>query len=194
MVRLGVISIQGDVSEHILSARKAMDEFGIDGDIISIKRLHDVKNIDAIIIPGGESTTISRAMQKEGLIDWIRSRYEENRIPIMGTCAGCVILAREVKDGEVEGLRLMEMKVRRNAFGRQRESFEAPIEVEGFEEPYHAVFIRAPLIEEVWGNCRAVARFEDKIVGAIQDKAIALSFHPELTSDYRFHRIFFDMI
>jgi len=86
------------------------------------------------------------------------------------------------------------MRVRRNAFGRQRESFEALIDVEGFEKPFHAIFIRAPIIEDVWGECKAIAKVDDRVVGAIQDKKMALSFHPELTSDYRFHEIFFDMI
>lgn len=194
MVKIGVISVQGDVSEHILSARRAMDELGISGEVIAVRRLKDIEGIDALIIPGGESTTISRIMKKEGLIGWIKKRHEENQIPIMGTCAGCVILAKEVKDGEIEGLKLMDMRVRRNAFGRQRESFEALIDVEGFEEPFHAIFIRAPIIEDVWGECKAIAKVDDRIVGAIQDKKMALSFHPELTSDCRFHEIFFDMI
>ncbi|RLF54231.1 MAG: pyridoxal 5'-phosphate synthase glutaminase subunit PdxT [Thermoplasmata archaeon] len=194
MVRIGVISVQGDVSEHLISAKRAMEDFGIVGEVVAVRRLRDIEGVDALIIPGGESTTISRIMKREGLMDRIRELHEERDIPIMGTCAGCIILAKEARDGEVDGLKLMDMRVRRNAFGRQRESFETSVEVEGFDSPFHAVFIRAPIIEAIWGRCRAIAKLNDRIVGAVDGRKIALTFHPELTSDYRFHRMFLEMI
>ena len=194
MVKIGVISVQGDVSEHISAMKRAMEIYGFDGSVVAVRRLKDIEGSDAVVIPGGESTTISRIMKIEGLKDWIVKRDEENQIPIMGTCAGCVILAKKIDSGEVYSLELMDMEVKRNAFGRQRESFETMVEVVGFEKPFHAVFIRAPIIERVWGNCKAIAKFENKIVGALQGKKLALSFHPELTNDYRFHEMFFDMI
>ena len=194
MVKIGVISVQGDVSEHISAMKRAMEIYGFDGSVVAVRRLKDIEGSDAVVIPGGESTTISRIMKIEGLKDWIVKRDEENQIPIMGTCAGCVILAKKIDSGEVYSLELMDMEVKRNAFGRQRESFETMVEVVGFEKPFHAVFIRAPVIERVWGNCKAIAKFENKIVGALQGKKLALSFHPELTNDYRFHEMFFDMI
>ena len=122
----------------------------------------------------------------------LKKRVENGDIIIMGTCAGCIILAKEIEDGgeKVKSLALMNMKVKRNAFGRQRESFEVDIEVKGFSEPYHAVFIRAPIIEEVWGNCKAIAHFRDKVVAAQQGSLLALCFHPELTKDTRFHHMF----
>jgi len=194
MVKIGVISVQGDVSEHISAMKRAMEIYGFDGSVVAVRRLKDIEGSDAVVIPGGESTTISRIMKIEGLKDWIVKRDEENQIPIMGTCAGCVILAKKIDSGEVYGLELMDMEVKRNAFGRQRESFETMVEVVGFEKPFHAVFIRAPIIERVWGNCKAIAKFENKIVGALQGKKLALSFHPELTEDFRFHRMFLEMI
>lgn len=194
MVKIGVISVQGDVSEHISAMKRAMEIYGFDGSVVAVRRLKDIEGSDAVVIPGGESTTISRIMKIEGLKDWIVKRDEENQIPIMGTCAGCVILAKKIDSGEVYSLELMDMEVKRNAFGRQRESFETMVEVVGFEKPFHAVFIRAPVIEKVWGNCKAIAKFENKIVGALQGKKLALSFHPELTEDFRFHRMFLEMI
>ena len=194
MVKIGVISVQGDVSEHISAMERAMEIYGFDGSVVAVRRLKDIEGSDAVVIPGGESTTISRIMKIEGLKDWIVKRDEENQIPIMGTCAGCVILAKKIDSGEVYSLELMDMEVKRNAFGRQRESFETMVEVVGFEKPFHAVFIRAPIIEKVWGNCKAIAKFENKIVGALQGKKLALSFHPELTEDFRFHRMFLEMI
>ncbi|HID25644.1 MAG TPA: pyridoxal 5'-phosphate synthase glutaminase subunit PdxT, partial [Thermoplasmata archaeon] len=119
----------------------------------------------------------------------------EENMPIMGTCAGCVILAKKIEDQEmkVKPLSLMNINVKRNAFGRQKESFEATVNVESFDKPYPAVFIRAPIISRVWGNCKPIAMFRDKIVGAQQDNLLALSFHPELTQDTRFHRMFLNL-
>jgi 5'-phosphate synthase pdxT subunit len=114
----------------------------------------------------------------------------------MGTCAGCVLLAKELFDNnkDVKLLHAMDMQVERNAFGRQKESFEKNININGFSSPYCAVFIRAPLIKKVWGKCEVIAEMDKKIVMARQDKFLALSFHPELTDDLRIHRYFLDMI
>ena len=114
----------------------------------------------------------------------------------MGTCAGCVLLAKEIVNNEndVKLIQAMDMKVERNAFGRQRESFEKNIKIKGFTESYNAVFIRAPIIREVWGNCKILSKIDEKIIAARQDKFLALSFHPELTNDLRMHRYFLDMI
>ncbi|HDO19591.1 MAG TPA: pyridoxal 5'-phosphate synthase glutaminase subunit PdxT [Thermoplasmatales archaeon] len=195
MVTVGVVALQGDVSEHVYALERAFGRFGIDGKVILIRKREDVENVDGIVIPGGESTTISRVMGKEKISQMIIERYENDHIPILGTCAGCVLLAKEIEDndGRVKPLSLMDMKVRRNAFGRQRESFEVEVEVEGFSTPYRAVFIRAPAIIEVKNRCEIVARFGDVIVGAKQDSLIALSFHPELTDDLRFHEMFLDL-
>ncbi len=194
MVKIGVLAIQGDVSEHVQAINRAMNIFGIRGHVVTVKRAEDVEHLDGLLIPGGESTAITRIMDKSGLTEKIKKAYVEKSIAIMGTCAGCVILAKEVEGGKVRGLELMDMRVIRNAFGRQRESFEGYVEVKGLKEPYPAVFIRAPIIERVWGNCEVVAKLGDKIVGAQQDTSLALSFHPELTEDYRIYRLFFDIL
>ena len=194
MVKIGVIAIQGDVSEHVEAVRRAMSIFGVEGSVITVKKTNDVDGLDGLLIPGGESTTITTIMHKSGLTEKIRRMHRERSIAIMGTCAGGVILAKEVEGREVTGLGLMDMKVARNAFGRQKDSFETYVEIKGFEEPYPAVFIRAPVIERVWGDCKVIAKLGDRIVGAQQDTLLAFSFHPELTTDYRVYRLFFDML
>ena len=149
-----------------------------------------------MVFPGGECTTISRILYKSELHDAISKRIKENNLPVMGTCAGCVILASEMTDNtiDVNLLSAMDIHVKRNAFGRQRESFEKNINIKGFSEPYNAVFIRAPVIKKVWGNCEVLAEVDKKIVMTRQDNLLALSFHPELTDDLRIHKNFFDMI
>ena len=195
-ISIGVIGIQGAVSEHIASTEKALRETNILGKIFVIKNKQEINEIDALIIPGGESTTISRILYKSGLHDAIFKRIKENSLPTMGTCAGCVILASEMTDNtkDVNLLSAMDMHVKRNAFGRQKESFEKNINIKGFSEPYDAVFIRAPVIKKVWGNCEVLAEVDKKIVMTRQDNLLALSFHPELTDDLRIHKYFLDMI
>ena len=149
-----------------------------------------------MIVPGGESTTISRILFKSGVYDAILQRLRQDSLYIMGTCAGCVLLAKEIvgnKD-DVKLLHAMDMQVERNAFGRQKESFEKSIRIKGFSEPYNAIFIRAPAIKKVWGKCEILAEIDKKIIAARQDKFLALSFHPELTNDFRIHEYFLEMI
>jgi len=193
---IGVIGIQGAISEHIKTMKDALQATKTSGMVFIIKDKKELEKIDAIILPGGESTTISRALYNSGLYDAILKKINNDNIPIMGTCAGCVILASEVSNDEkdVKILSAMDMKVKRNAFGRQKESFEYNIEIKGFSKPYNAVFIRAPAIEKVWNNCEVLAKINKKIVMAKQNKFLALSFHPELTSDLRIHKLFLDMV
>ena len=195
-ISVGVIGLQGAVSEHFTSMKNALKETNISGKISIIKNKDDLSNIDAIILPGGESTTISRILYESGLYDVISSRLKENSLPVMGTCAGCVLLASEITDEEkdVKLLSAMNMSVKRNAFGRQRESFEKNIKIKGFSKPYTAVFIRAPVIEKVWGNCQILAKVYEKIVMTRQDNILALSFHPELTDDLRIHKYFLKLV
>lgn len=195
MVKIGIFSAQGAVSEHASILEKTFKEMGIRGKAIYVKDSKEAEKVDGIIIPGGESTTISRLLESTGVGEVVRRRVEDKEIIVMGTCAGCIILAKLIEDGKgkVKPLALMDMKVRRNAFGRQRESFEVDVEVEGFEEPYHAIFIRAPLIEEVWGDCKPIAYLGNRIVGTVQENLLALCFHPELTDDTRFHKMFLSL-
>lgn len=195
-ISVGVIGIQGAISEHVTTMKKALKKTNTSGRVFVIKNPMEIEDIDALILPGGESTTISRILYKSGLHDAITKKVEENNLPIMGTCAGCVILASEMIDNtkDVKLLSAMDMHVKRNAFGRQRESFEQIIEIKGFSEPYNAVFIRAPAIEKVWGNCKILGKINKKIVMARQGNLLALSFHPELTDDLRIHKYFLDII
>lgn len=196
-MKVGVVSVQGAVSEHLEIVSRTIAEIGEKGKVIQVRRSEEVEGVDALILPGGESTTISKLLVKFRLFDKIKERVEQG-MPLMGTCAGMILLAKE-GDEEVERtgtrlLELMHMKIERNAFGRQRESFEADVDIKGFAKPFRAVFIRAPVITRVWGDCRIMARLEDKIVMAMEGKALAISFHPELTNDTRIHRMFLEMI
>jgi 5'-phosphate synthase pdxT subunit len=195
-ISIGVIGIQGAVYEHLASMEKVLRETNTPGEVFVIKNKQEINDIDALVFPGGESTTISRILYKSGFHDAISKRIKENNLPIMGTCAGCVILASEMTDNtqNVKLLSAMDTHVKRNAFGRQKESFEKNIDIKGFTEPYNAVFIRAPVIEKVWDNCEILAKIDKKIVMAKQDNLLALSFHPELTDDLRIHKYFLDMI
>lgn len=190
-MKVGVIGVQGAVSEHIEAAKKAMENLGVSGKVFWLKKPEQLESIDAIIIPGGESTTISRLMVKNGLFDKVRE-LGENGLPIMGTCAGLIMLAKEV-DGAIEEqrfLELLEVKVNRNAYGRQVDSFEAPLRLTFDEEPFLGVFIRAPRIVEVFGKAKPLAYYRDEVVGVEQDGLIGLTFHPELTDDTRLHEYF----
>jgi len=130
------------------------------------------------------------------MYDAIVQRVKDNTLPIMGTCAGCVLLAKKIvrNKGETTSLRVMDIEIERNAFGRQKESFEKNIEIKGFSKPYHAVFIRAPVIKKVWGTGEILATIDKKIIAARQKKLLAFSFHPELADDPRLHKYFLEMI
>jgi 5'-phosphate synthase pdxT subunit len=149
-----------------------------------------------LIIPGGESTTISRILVNSGMYEVIRERMSHNDLALMGTCAGCVLLAKELTDSkaDVRLLEAIDMQVERNAFGRQKESFERSLQIKGFTTPYHAVFIRAPVITKTWGCSEILATAGKEIVMARQNNYLALSFHPELTDDLRIHRFFLEML
>ncbi len=165
------------------------------GKAILIRHTKEIDSCDALIIPGGESTTISRILVRTGMYNAIRRRMENNDIALMGTCAGCVLLAKELTDtADVKLLEAIDMQVERNAFGRQKESHERSLRIKGFAEPYHAVFIRAPIITKTWGDCEILAKAGKEIVMARQKNYLALSFHPELTGDLRIHRFFLKIL
>lgn len=196
IVSIGVLSVQGAVSEHIDSIRRVFKKTNAHGNAKLVRQKKDIDGIDALVIPGGESTTISRILFKSGVYDTILQRLRQDTLHIMGTCAGCVLLAKEIvgKKDDVKLLHAMDMQVERNAFGRQKESFEKSIGIKEFSEPYNAVFIRAPIIKKVWGKCEILGEIDKKIIAARQDKFLALSFHPELTNDLRIHEYFLEMI
>ncbi|OMF85592.1 pyridoxal 5'-phosphate synthase glutaminase subunit PdxT [Paenibacillus sp. FSL R7-0337] len=186
-MRIGVLALQGAVTEHIVSIEKT----GAQG--LPIKRIEELDGIEGLIIPGGESTTIGKLMRKYGFIEAIREFSGQGK-PIFGTCAGMIVLAKRIAGDEAGHLELMDITVARNAFGRQRESFECDLEVKGIAEPVRAVFIRAPLIDEVGPDVDVLTLYKDEIVTARQGNLLACSFHPELTDDYRLHQYFADMV
>jgi 5'-phosphate synthase pdxT subunit len=196
-LRVGVLGLQGAVSEHLSSTRRALKNLGMRGEVIWVSRREHLEGLEGLILPGGESTTIGGLLVSTGLFEGIREEARKG-LPLLGTCAGLILLASE-GDEEVRRtgqplLGLMDMKVIRNAFGRQRESFEADGRVEGLEGgPFRGVFIRAPVVERVWGEARVVAELEGRIVGVRQGKRLAFSFHPELTPDTRIHEYFLEL-
>ena len=195
-MRVGVLALQGDVSEHLFSLRRAMQELGITGTSLELREPEQLDTIDALLIPGGESSAISMQMKSSGLWDAVRS-FAGSGAPVMGTCAGCILLASEVEsEGDPDKndtLALMDITVKRNAFGRQRESFERGLAIKGFDEEFHAIFIRAPSITRTGPNVEILAEIPGGIVMARQKNILALTFHPELVPDTRVHGYFLEM-
>ncbi|TLZ70400.1 MAG: pyridoxal 5'-phosphate synthase glutaminase subunit PdxT [Methanobacteriota archaeon] len=196
-MRVGVVGVQGDVSEHVDAARRALQEAGLEGEAVTVRRPPDLAKVDALTIPGGERTTISKLLVKFGLFDDIVRRARDG-MPILGTCAGCILLAKEgdhqVAKTETKLLGLMDMAVDRNAFGRQRESFEGTVDVSVLDKPFRGVFIRAPEITKTWGGCEPIGKMQGKIVLARQGHLVAAAFHPELSGDLRIHKWFLALV
>jgi 5'-phosphate synthase pdxT subunit len=187
MMKIGVLALQGAVAEHIRMVEMA----GAEGFVI--KKADQLAELDGLIIPGGESTTIGKLMRTYGFIDAVRTFHAEGK-PVFGTCAGMIIVANEIEGNDEPHLRIMDMTVARNAFGRQRESFEIDLPIEGFDQSVRAVFIRAPLIREVGPGVQVLCTFKDDIVAARDGHVLAASFHPELTDDYSLHAYFLKMV
>jgi pyridoxal 5'-phosphate synthase pdxT subunit len=191
---VGVLALQGDVREHL----RALAACGAAAR--PVRRPGELDDVDALVIPGGESTTMSKLAVEFGLLDPVRKRIAGG-MPAYGSCAGMIMLATEVLDGRPDqrGFDGIAMTVRRNAFGRQVDSFEAPVTVDGIEgPPFHAVFIRAPWVESVGAGVQVLGRVAGgpaagRIVAVRQANLLATSFHPELTGDLRVHRYFVDM-
>lgn len=186
-IRIGVLALQGAVTEHIRSITRA----GAEG--LPVKKIEQLDEIDGLIIPGGESTTIGKLMRKYGFIEAIREFSAAGK-PIFGTCAGLIVLATEIEGGEEAHLGLMDIVVARNAFGRQRESFETELVIKGIDMPVRAVFIRAPLILQTGEGVEALSTHNGEMVTARQGHLLAASFHPELTDDDQLHRYFAGMV
>ncbi len=188
-MRIGVLAAQGAFAEHITILHQ------LGGEALAIRLPRELSGLDGLIIPGGETTSISRLIQDYNLISEI-TNLAKHGLPILGTCAGMILLASEISDSGVEPLRVMDITVRRNAFGRQKESFETelPIPVLG-EKPFPGVFIRAPVIEQSNSEVEVLAKLADGTsVAARQGKLLASAFHPELTDDLRFHQYFLDIV
>jgi pyridoxal 5'-phosphate synthase pdxT subunit len=186
-MKIGVLALQGAVAEHI----RMLGLAGAEG--IAIKTIDQLNEIDGIIIPGGESTTIGKLMRTYGFIEALQ-QFSDHKKPIFGTCAGLILIAKEITGQDQVHLQLMDIKVARNAFGRQRESFETDLAIAGIADDVRAVFIRAPLIEAVGSDVQILAEYEGQIVAAQQGHLLAASYHPELTDDYRMHAYFIEMV
>jgi 5'-phosphate synthase pdxT subunit len=194
-VNIGVLALQGDVREHLSALAES--------DVLArpVRRPEELADVEALVIPGGESTTMSNLAITFGLLDPVRKRIADG-MPVYGSCAGMIMLATTVLDGrpDQETFQGIEMTVRRNAFGRQVDSFEASVEIEGIEDgDFHAVFIRAPWVEQVGPDVRVLGRVESgaaagRIVAVRQGNLLATAFHPELTGDLRVHRYFVEMV
>ncbi|MBP1932350.1 pyridoxal 5'-phosphate synthase glutaminase subunit PdxT [Ammoniphilus resinae] len=186
-MKVGVLALQGAVAEHI----RLLEQAGADA--IPVKKVSQLAEIQGLVLPGGESTTIGKLMKQYGF-DTALQQFHQEKKPIFGTCAGMILLAKEIAGQDWNHLGLMDMKVERNAFGRQRESFEVDLDIKGIPEDFRAVFIRAPLILEVGKNVDVLASHDGQIVAARQDHLLAISFHPELTDDERVHGYFLEMV
>lgn len=189
MTRAGVLGLQGDFAEHLHTLRE------LNVEAIDVRRAEQLGEIDALIIPGGESTTIGKLADHYGITPRLRARVAEG-MPVWGTCAGAIFMAKDVPGHPHPVAGLMDMTVERNAFGRQVDSFEADLAIAAIgPEPFHAVFIRAPRIASVGPGVKVLASLDDgTIVAARQGRLLATSFHPELTKDHRLHEYFLSLI
>jgi len=187
-VKVGVLAIQGAVAEHVQALAK------LDVETVLVRLPSDLERISALVIPGGESTTINKLLSDYGLIEPLQKLIHED-LPVLGTCAGMVLLAKKVVDSEMKPLGVMDIDVKRNAFGRQVDSFETELSVPDLgDDVFKGVFIRAPIIQKVEPNVEVLCMLGDDIVAARQDKLVALAFHPELTDDLRFHSYFLGIV
>jgi 5'-phosphate synthase pdxT subunit len=185
-MKVGVLALQGDVQEHINS----LIACGVDP--LTVRRVSELEQVDALILPGGESTTISQLAEVFGIFDSIKARILDG-MPVYGSCAGMILLADEILDAKEDQKTFggLDITVRRNAFGRQVDSFESELKFgDGFDEPIHAVFIRAPWVERVGSGVQVLASVDNHPVAVRSQTLLATSFHPELTGDHRIHRYF----
>lgn len=179
---IGVLALQGAFREHV----RMFARLGVA--TREVRKARDLEGLDGLVIPGGESTTMGLLMEREGMREPLREFVREH--PVLGTCAGLIMLAQRTTDGEQPLLQVMDITVRRNAFGRQTRSFEAPVEVTltpGVTRTVHGVFIRAPWVEEVGPEVEIIARCDGRIVGVRQHQLIGVAFHPELADELLFH-------
>lgn len=189
---IGVLALQGDTREHLAALREAGAE------ATTVRRRAELDAVDGLVIPGGESTAMSHLLLDFDLLEPLRARLADG-LPAYGACAGMIMLATEILDAGSDGraampLRGIDMTVRRNAFGRQVDSFEGDIEFVGLDSPVRAVFIRAPWVERVGDGVQVLARANEHIVAVREGNVLATAFHPEMTGDRRVHRLFVDLV
>ncbi|EMA65350.1 glutamine amidotransferase subunit PdxT [Halorubrum aidingense JCM 13560] len=189
-MQAGVIAVQGDVAEHAAAVRNAAAAHDESASVVEVRDSGIVPDCDVLLVPGGESTTISRLIHREGIAPEIREHVADGK-PVLATCAGLIVCSRDAKDDRVDALGLVDVSVDRNAFGRQKDSFEANIPVAGLADRFHAVFIRAPLIDDVGDGVETLASVDGRPVAVRDGPVVATAFHPELTDDPRIHDLAF---
>jgi len=198
-LNIGILSIQGDVAENVASTEAALKELDTKGNVIQVKTPEQISKLDGLIIPGGESTTMGQLSLVNGSLKHIKEKIESG-MPVFGICAGLILLSKNAKDRVIGDtnqplLNLLDVKVERNSFGRQRDSFEVKISLEPLNiSSFNGVFIRAPSISEVGHDVQVISKCNEKIVAVKQGNIIATSFHPELTTDISLHKYFVKII
>ena len=196
---VGVLSIQGDIHENLLSAKAAIDELGIDVKVIEVKTPDEISSLDGLIIPGGESTTIGQLSLVNGSLKIIKEKIE-NGMPVFGICAGMIMLSKTASDrivGKTDQplLDILDITLERNSFGRQKESFEANVSLNSINiSKFNGIFIRAPSISDVGSDVEILSKFNEKIVAVKKGNVIGTSFHPELTQDVSLHKYFVNLV
>jgi len=196
---VGVLSIQGDVHENLLSAKAAIVELGIDVKVIEVKTPDEISSLDGLIIPGGESTTIGQLSLVNGSLKILKEKIE-NGMPVLGICAGMIMLSKTASDrivGKTDQplLDILDITLERNSFGRQKESFEASVSLDSINiSKFNGVFIRAPSISDVSSDVEILSKFNEKIVAVKKGNVIGTSFHPELTQDVSLHKYFVNLV
>jgi 5'-phosphate synthase pdxT subunit len=188
-VQIGVLALQGAFAAH----RRRLAELGVAAR--DVRRPEDLATVDALVMPGGESTTMSNLLTSSGLFDEIKARLTDG-MPVFGTCAGMILLATEVHDGRPDqrSFGALDITVQRNGYGRQRDSFETELDIAGLDEPFHGVFIRAPRVESAGPVVDVLATHQNDAVLVRQGRAMAAAFHPELTPDHRLHAAFVELV
>ncbi|QUO47786.1 MULTISPECIES: pyridoxal 5'-phosphate synthase glutaminase subunit PdxT [Halorubrum] len=189
-MKAGVIAVQGDVAEHAAAVRNAAAAHDESAEVVEVRDAGIVPDCDVLLMPGGESTTISRLIHREGIAPEIEAHAASGK-PVLATCAGLIVCSTDAKDERVEPLGLVDVSVDRNAFGRQKDSFEAKVPVAGLDDPFHAVFIRAPAIDDVGAGVETLATVDGRPVAVRDGPVVATAFHPELTDDPRIHDLAF---
>ena len=198
-LNVGVLSIQGDVQENLLSTKTAIDELGIDAKVSDVKTPEEISQLDGLIIPGGESTTIGQLSLVNGSLKALKEKIE-NGMPTLGICAGMIMLSKTADDrvvGKTDQplLEIFDIKLERNSFGRQRESFEADVSMDSIDIPnFNGVFIRAPSVSDVGSEVEVLSKFNERIVAIKKGNVIGTSFHPELTKDTSLHKYFLNLV
>ena len=196
---VGVLSIQGDVQENILSAKSAINELGLDGNVVDVRTPEEISQLDGLIIPGGESTTIGQLSLVNGSLKVLKEKIQSG-MPVLGICAGMIMLSNTANDkivGKTDQplLDILDIKLERNSFGRQKQSFESNISMDSINIPkFNGVFIRAPSVSDVGSDVEVLSKFNERIVAVKKGNVIGTAFHPELTKDTALHKYFINLV